>query len=279
MDELVVPDWTITGVDRVRTRTVNSIAVAEAGEPGGVPLLLLHGIGSAGRAFDPQLAHFSSRRWCLAPDAPGYGGSADDPSIASLDDYADRWAGLLDALDVAVADVLGVSWGGVQATRLAARHPGRVRRLVLADSSRGSATSPEKAAAMRSRFDDLTREGVEGYSRARAPRLLAPSAPEELTRQVAGLMAWSVRPPGYAQAVESMASTDNSDCLRAIAVPTLVIHGAEDRVTPPEESAVLAALLPDSRLVEIPDAGHLANQERPGPFNRAVEAFLDETPG
>lgn len=273
-DDLILPDWSRTGADQVRSTVINTIAVNQAGEPHGTPLLFLHGIGSAGLAFDAQLARFSPIRWCLAPDAPGYGGSADDPSIASLDDYADRWAAMLDALDVEQADVLGVSWGGVQATRLAARHPERVRRLILADSSRGSNTHPDKAAAMRSRFDDVQREGVEAYARSRAPRLLAESTPDELRRQVAGLMAWSVRPAGYAQAVESMASTDNSDCLRVIDVPALVIYGAEDRITPPEESAVLADLLPNSRLVEIPAAGHLANQEQPDAFNDAVESFL-----
>lgn len=278
------PDWTATPADLLRIETIEPaegrpLAVAQAGRPEGVPILFLHGIGSAGRAFDAQLAHFSGTRWCIAPDAPGYGDSAHDPTIAGLDDYADRWAGLLDHLGVATADVVGVSWGGVQATRLATRHPDRVRSLVLADSSRGSGVNPERAAGMRSRLDDLRREGVRAFAAARASRLVSGAAPDELRRRVGDLMAWSVRLDGYAQAVESMASTDNTDDLRSITVSTLVICGADDVVTPPSESDLLAELVEGAQRAQIAEAGHLANQERPARFNAALASFWADITG
>ena len=103
---------------------------------------------------------------------------------------------------------------------------------------------------------------------------MSPNASPELVARVAETMTAAVRLPGYAQAVESMAGTDNTSALAAITVPTLVVVGSVDVVTPPEEAAILAQLVPGSRLVEIDGAGHLANQEAPDPFNEVVADFL-----
>ena len=270
-------NWPLAG-PRLQHRHIGGIAVAESGEPVGEPLLFLHGIGSAGCAFDAQLAHFADQRWCLAPDAPGYAGSHDDLTISSMDDFADRWIGLLDELGVERATLIGVSWGGVTAARIAARFPARISALVLADSSRGSGRSSDSAVAMRSRLDDLDREGIEAFSAARAPRLVSSDASAALVDRVATTMSSSVRLPGYGQAVESMASTDNTEILRSITVPTLVLVGALDVVTTPAESATIADLIPGARLLQIPDAGHLANQEQPDAFNQTVAGFLASIP-
>ena len=268
--------WPLTGIG-LRLRQVGGIALAEAGATTGEPLLFLHGIGSAGCAFDAQLAYFARERWCIAPDAPGYAASDDDPAIRSMDDLADRWVRLLDELSVRRAILIGVSWGGVAAARVAARHPRRVAALVLADSSRGSGRTPTSAAAMRSRLDDLSRDGVGAFSAARAPRLVSPRAPAALVERVAHTMERAVRMPGYGQAVEMMATTDNTEALRAITAPTLVLVGALDVVTPPTEAAALADLIAGARFCPIADAGHLANQEQPEVFNQAVGDFLATT--
>ncbi len=260
----------------VTARRVGPLLVSETGPTGRDPILFLHGIGSSRRAFDAQLAHFGATRWCLAPDAPGYAGSDDDPSIASLDDYVDHYLALLDGVGVdGPADVVGVSWGGVVAARLAATHPSRVRHLVLADTSRGSGVDPDRAAAMGTRGAALAAEGAEAFARGRAPRLLSPTAPAALVDRVAADMARAIRLPGYQQAASSMADTDHTDLLPTIDAPTLVVVGEADTVCPPAEAAVLTDLLPDASLVIVPGAGHLANRERPEAVNQAVEAFLD----
>lgn len=261
-------------------RTVGGLSVLEAGASfaadGGRPILFLHGIGSSGDAFTSQLAHFGERRWCLAPDAPGYARSTDDHDIASLDDFVDHYLALMDGVGASQADVVGVSWGGVMATRLAAGHADRVHRLVLVDTSRGSGITPKQAAAMRERASTFEAEGVEQFSRARTPRLLSPSAPAELFDAVATIMIEAIRLPGYRQAVESMALTDNSKSLAAITAPTLVIVGSEDAVCPPSEAKMLVDLVPGAILRTIDNAGHLTNQEQPDVFNGIVGAFLEE---
>lgn len=258
-------------------RRVGPLAVREAGTPDGHPLLFLHGIGSSGSAFSAQLDHFAVHRWCLAPDAPGYADSDDDPAIESLDDYVVRYLGLLDELKVARADVVGVSWGGVIATRMAATRAERVTRLVLADSSRGSGIDPARAEAMRGRPELLAAEGAESFSRNRSPRLLSPDASPDLIAAVAADMAASIRLPGYAQAAASMADTDNTELLATITKPTLVVVGDADIVCPPAESALLTEHIPNASMVVLRGAGHLANREQSVDFNRAVDGFLADT--
>lgn len=258
----------------VRHRRLGPLAISEAGEPNGTPLLLLHGIGSSSAGFADQLAALGQTRWCIAADAPGYAASDDDPLIASLDDYVGHYLRLLDALSIDLIDLLGVSWGGVIATRFALRHPDRVRRLILADTSRGSGRDPEKATAMRSRSETLAAEGPEQLALSRAPRLLSPDAPTSLVERVRQSMANSIRSPGYGQAAVSMADTDHTDVLASIETPTLVVVGALDAICPPTESEQIAALLPQAWFVVIDGAGHLANQERPDEFNKQIEDFL-----
>lgn len=246
------------------------IHLARAGETGPV-VLLLHGIGGSSASFQPQLDGLSANHRVLAWDAPGYGASTDPRAAPGMTGYAAATAGLLASRGA--GHVVGVSWGGVIATRLAAEHPELVRSLVLADSSRGSGVSAEGAARMRARADELASLGAAEFARRRAPRLVSPAAAPELVARITEIMA-GVRLPGYRYAAESMAATDHTSILAAPRVPTLVVVGADDQVTGVAESRRLAEAIPSARLEIIPGAGHAANQERPAEFNRLLAAFF-----
>lgn len=249
-----------------------AVHVEEAGSEG--PLVLcLHGIGSSSASFTHQLAGLATVARVVAWDAPGYGKSADPEGPLGLDGFADAAAGLIRERGGS-AHVIGVSWGGVIALRLAARHPGLVDSLVVADSTRGSGTSPENSAAMRGRPAELEASGAADFARARAPRLVSPDASAELLATVTGTMAGSVRLPGYGYAAESMAATDLGPELPAIEAPALVLCGEHDRVTGVEESQAIAGALPRGAYVILAGAGHLANQEQPDAFNDWVRAHL-----
>lgn len=250
----------------------NAIHVVEAGS--GPTLLCLHGIGSGAAAFDRQIAELAGELRLLAWDAPGYGKSENPAGPLDLDGFADSAAAVIEAHASRPVHVLGVSWGGVIAVRLAQRHPQLVRSLVLADSSRGSGVSAAKAAGMRSRVDELAAAGSEAFSRSRAPRLVSASAPDELVATVQQTMAASVRLPGYSYAAESMAATDLTDELSSVRAPTLVLCGSEDTVTGVEESQALAGGITDAVFVTIRGAGHLANQEVPESFNAWLSAYV-----
>ncbi|MFE2183517.1 alpha/beta fold hydrolase [Streptomyces sp. NPDC059455] len=257
------------------TYDIAGLHLEKAGDTG--PLLLcLHGIGSSSAAFAPQLAELSARTRILAWDAPGYAKSADPEGPLDLDDYADTAAALIrrHGGTGGIAQVLGVSWGGVIALRLAARHPGLVSGLVVADSSRGSGTDLRRAAAMRRRATELAELGPRAFAEARAPRLVSEAAPSELVRRVTDTMAAAVRNPGYGYAAESMAATDLGPELASITAPTLVLCGDRDKVTGIEASQSIAGTIHKSAFVVLDGAGHLANQERPQAFNAWVLSHL-----
>ncbi|MFI8878294.1 alpha/beta fold hydrolase [Streptomyces sp. NPDC055243] len=257
---------------RVGAGHVEAVHVEEAGTAG--PLLLcLHGIGSSSAAFAPQLAELSAYVRVVAWDAPGYAKSADPEGPLDLDGFADAAAGLIRERG-ASAHVLGVSWGGVIALRLAARHPGLVDSLIVADSSPGSGTDPAKAEAMRQRAAELAELGPRAFAERRGPRLVSPDAPPRLVRRVVDTMAASVRLPGYAYAAESMASADLRPEIPSIGAPALVLCGDQDRVTGVEASQAVAGALHKTAYVIVKDAGHLANQERPEAFNAWVLSHL-----
>ncbi|MDV5149525.1 alpha/beta fold hydrolase [Streptomyces sp. SBC-4] len=248
------------------------VHVEEAGDRG--PLVLcLHGIGSSSAAFAPQLAELSSYARVVAWDAPGYATSPDPEVALTLDDFADTAAGLIRERGGS-AHVLGVSWGGVIALRIAARHPELVASVIVADSSAGSGTDSAKAAGMRARATELAELGPRAFAEVRGPRLVSPDAPDELVRRVVDTMAAALRLPGYAYAAESMASADLRAELTSIAAPTLVLCGDQDTVTGIEAGQALAGALRKTAFVIVKDAGHLANQEQPGRFNAWVLSHL-----
>jgi pimeloyl-ACP methyl ester carboxylesterase len=192
-----------------------------------------------------------------------------------MDDFADSAAAVLADAGIGVAHIVGVSFGGVVAVRLALRHPGIVRSLVLADSTPGSGVSPERAADMRRRVVELARLGPRAYAAERAPNLLSASAPADLVARVTSAMAAAIRLPGFGYVAEAMASTDHRTRFCEISAPTLVLCGEHDSVAPPTVSKAIAAAVPGARFTSIRGAGHLSNQERPDVFNRHVEAFFE----
>lgn len=238
----------------------------------GTPVLLLHGIGGNSASFDPQLTGLANGHRVLAWDAPGYGESADPGTAPGLDGYATIAARLLPE----PAHIVGISWGGVIATRLALTHPHAVRSLVLADSSRGSGRTSQGTIAMRGRAEELAASEPAVFARARAPRLAAPRADPAVVAQLVTTMS-QIRLPGYRYAAESMATTDHSEVLHRINTPTLVLVGAHDHITGVPESRHLAENIPRARLELIAGAGHAANQEQPTEFNRHVQQFLHDT--
>jgi 3-oxoadipate enol-lactonase len=238
-------------------------------------MLFLHGMGGDRSNFRPQLAHFAKRYRAVAWDAPGFGRSYPwyELSFAAM---ADAAAVLLDQVETDTAIIVGHSMGGMVALELAARHSERLRALVLSGTSPafGDPNGPWQQQFVR---DSLA--PVENGNR------LSDHA-EALIRDVIGANA---DPAGVQLAIDSMARTphdtyravlnnlirfDRRDILSRITVPTLVIAGAEDAKAPPTMLERMAAKIPDGRFISLPDAGHLANLERPDAYNATIDRFL-----
>ncbi|WP_256986106.1 MULTISPECIES: alpha/beta fold hydrolase [unclassified Rhodococcus (in: high G+C Gram-positive bacteria)] len=240
----------------------------------GEPVLLLHGIGSTAQScaeLAQQLSALGWRTYCW--DAPGYGESADPTS--ELVDHTQVVLDLLDELELDTVHLFGSSWGGVIAMETALRSPDRVASLTVADSTRGSGVTPDKARAMRARVNELRTEGSESFAARRAPRLVSPSATTQVLRAVETEMS-RVRVAGYLPAVEYMATHDLGPQLHRLDAPTLVLVGEDDIVTGVPESLLLSRAIPDARFGLVVGAGHAAVHERPDVLAVHMTDFLTE---
>ncbi|HLT18158.1 MAG TPA: alpha/beta fold hydrolase [Thermomicrobiales bacterium] len=104
------------------------------------------------------------------------------------------------------------------------------------------------------------------------------AAPAELVAEVESVLA-EIRPPGYRMAAIALANADTRDVHATVSVPTLVIAGDHDQITPSERARELHAAIPGSRLVIIENAGHLACAERPELYNATLREFFDDVEG
>jgi pimeloyl-ACP methyl ester carboxylesterase len=249
--------------------------VHDTGE--GPALLFLHAFPLEASMWDHQVAAFSGRYRCLRPDVYGFGASPPPPPGMSLDDLAAAAVDALNSRGVQSATVVGLSMGGYVAFALLRRFAARVERLVLCDTR--AAADTEQARADRLRMADQVRkeQSVASIIEPMIARLLAPESAAEfhISDPVRGRIARAT-PAGVAAAQEAMAARpDSSDLLPGIAVPTLVLVGSQDAITPPEEAERMAAAIPGARIEVIGGAGHLSNLERWEAFNAALAGFLD----
>ncbi len=240
----------------------NGLAVAYdvAGE--GPPLVLLHGAtSSGGDGFRAQVPRFARAFRCYLPDARGHGGTRWDASAGfSYAVLVDDLGAFLDALELEVVDLLGVSMGAQTALGYAIRRPDRVRSLVLVGLS--VASEPRRSVVRRL----LDVERIEGDD----PRFAA-----ELARRhdpVQGPGAWRTLLRAMAAAIEREAPPSPAEIRRATS-PALVAVGDRDPIAPVDQAWALARQLPDARLLVLPGAGHEVHAQRPGLFNEACEWF------
>lgn len=253
---------------RVETEAGLAIGYDEAGGGEATAIVFLHGVGSDKSVWHPQLAHFGRGRRAIAFDYPGYGGSDAAAEGTTRDDYAAAILSAMSALGVAKAHVCGLSLGGVVAIAMHQLSPDSVASLVLADTF---AVHPE-GRAIHERSVAASGD-LRALAEARVDVLLAQPAEPAVRSEVVETMA-RIDPAAYRIGAEAVWLADQRDRAAAIRVPALVLCGTEDKVTPPQLSRDLAGLIPGARYVEIANAGHLTNLERPEEFNRVVSEFL-----
>lgn len=261
--------------------TIDGITMAwdEAGTPGAGPtLLLVHGFPLNRTMWRPQLAAdgLASAAHVIAPDLRGHGQTDAPPGPYTMERFADDLRTLLDHLGIDQVVYCGLSMGGYIGFAFVRRYTARLAGLVLADTRAGADTEEARAAR-----EDLARlverEGSAAAADRLLPRYVAPTTRDgrpdimaELRAMVAG-----TAPTGLAGAARGLATRpDSAATLAQITVPTAVIVGAEDALTPPAEAERLHAAIPNSRLTIIDGAGHLTNLEQPAAFNTAVRDLL-----
>jgi pimeloyl-ACP methyl ester carboxylesterase len=259
-------------MDRVETH-IGTVAYRRAGA--GAPLVLLHGGLSDGRSWTPQLESLANEYDVVAWDAPGCGGSADPAADLGLAGYADAVAALVRALGVGPVHLAGHSFGAGLAIEVYGRHRQLVHSLVLSGAYAGwrGSLPPAEVEARRNRaLAELGRppaEWVDSYLAGFFGR----SVPPETVEAVRTMML-DVRPAGTLPMVTAFANADLRTVLPTIAVPTLLIYGAEDVRAPRPVAEALHSAIPGSRLILVPVAGHDVNLEAAEEYDDAVRAFL-----
>lgn len=241
----------------------------------GIPVLLLHGFPHNRSLWSPQLGALAADARTIAMDLRGFGESAPCASY-SVDDYADDAAALLAELGIERAVIAGLSMGGYTAFAFWRRHREMVRALVLCDTRPGADSDDARVSrrAMQQQAqergssviaDQMITGMVGTTTRAKHPELV-----DELHRMM------SMAPvAGVVGALDALITRpDSTATLATIDVPTLIVCGDEDVLTPVKESRAMHLAIEGSRLEIIAGAGHASNAERPATFNHVLSEFL-----
>jgi 3-oxoadipate enol-lactonase len=241
----------------------------------GRPVVLIHGYPFNRSLWDEQVMALSTLFRVIAPDLRGFGDSDAVPGTATMDAMAQDVALLLNHLGIVRATIGGLSMGGYVALALYKQLPSRVRALVLADTRASSDTDEAKQTRFQQAEKALS-EGMAGIADSMLPKLLTPetvSKHPEIVKHVRDMML-QAKPEGAAAALRGMAERDDqTELLAKIAVPTLIIVGAGDAITPVADSEKMHRAIQDSRLVILENAGHVSNLERTEQFNDALLEF------
>lgn len=243
----------------------------------GTPLLLVHGFPLDHSMWEHQIAAFSQTHRVIAPDLRGFGGTPAVPETVMLEQYADDLAHLLDALGMGEPVVFcGLSMGGYIAWQFWNKYASRLARLILCDT-RSAADNGETAMGRLRTAEQVEQQGLDGLIETMKKKLFAPQTATEQPEVIARTeqMMRGASREGVAAALRGMAvRADMTSRLSEIRVPTLLLGGALDAITPPQEMQEVAAAIPGARWVEIPNAGHMAPLEQPAAVNRAIAEFL-----
>jgi pimeloyl-ACP methyl ester carboxylesterase len=255
---------------RVRANGIQ-LEVEEWGS--GEPLLLIMGLGASKETWAAQRDAFGASHRVIAFDNRGAGRSDCPPAPWTVTDMAADAVGVLDALGVERADVLGVSMGGMIAQELAIRAPARVRHLILAMSfARPDVT--RRTFLLHRRWARLQGADVRGESVACLPWLLSPRLLNDPVRLEAVLEFVGAMPfmnaEAYSHQVDAILEHDTLARLHTVRAPTLVIATAEDVLTPVFLSREIAEAIPDAELVILPFGNHAVQIEYADDFNRVV---------
>lgn len=254
---------------------VDGVSMVFHDEGQGEPIVLVHGFPLSSAMYEPQRAALSSRFRVITPDLRGMGGSDAtpfNPEDYSMNVYADDLVALLDQLGIGQAIVGGMSMGGYIVFAMLRRHPDRIKGVILIDTK----AEPDTAEGRAGRFkmiEQARNEGAEAVADAMLPKMLT-----ERTRNEQPELARFVREMMIATPVDGMVGAltalanrpDSTPTLAQINVPTLILVGSDDPITPPAAAETMQRGIANTQLVVVEGAAHAANLERPDIVNQAI---------
>ncbi|MCI2422250.1 alpha/beta fold hydrolase [Saccharopolyspora sp. K220] len=242
----------------------------------GPPLVLLHPLALSGRVWDPVVDQLADHFDTIAPDARGHGQSGWDRAEFGVTELADDIVALLDGLGFPAAHLVGMSMGGSVAINVAGRHPGRVERLVLADTT--AWYGADAVPTWTQRAEKVRTTGRPAQIPFQVDRWFTEhfrrTHPAEVNRVVGIFLATDSA--AHAQASLALGRMDGRELLPSITAPTLAFAGEEDYATPPEMAVYAAEHVADGTALNLPGLRHLSLVERPA-LAGLVRAHLEGT--
>jgi pimeloyl-ACP methyl ester carboxylesterase len=245
---------------------------------GGPALVFAHGLGGNHLSWWQQVPAFQDRYTCVVFAHRGFAPSTEEPGGPGGAAFADDLEALIDELGLEDVRLVAQSMGGWTCLAYSLRHPGRVRALVMCDTT-GTLNHPGFAAIYAAR--------PPGREQALFGRGIHPAAGERMAAEQPALhyLYWQINHLASGLDKEALRRqlvemrTTPPEALAALRMPVLCIAGEEDVVIAPESVRLLAETVPNGRFVQVPRAGHSVYFERADVFNEALGAFLDEIDG
>jgi 3-oxoadipate enol-lactonase len=257
--------------------TINHLNLEYRDQGSGEPVIFIHAFPLNQTMWDEQVAALSHRCRTITLDLRGFGGSdvADGPSM--MEQMAADVRGLMAALEIERATLVGLSMGGYVSLAFYREYPDALRALVLADTRASGDTHAARERRLQS-AEKAERQGAAVIADDMTPLLLGKTTQQtrpDIAARVHAMIEGN-SPEGIAAAQRGMAARrDSTYILAAIDFPTLIVVGAEDGLTPVAEAEALRDGIRGARLQIIEGAGHLSNLERPHEFNAALIEFID----
>ena len=249
------------------------------GRRDGEPIVLVQGLGADMRGWIAQRRAFGATYRCISLDNRGVGSSDKPAGPYDLEVMAADVVAVLDAVGVESAHVMGASMGGVIAQILAVRNPERVRSLILACTA--CRHLPWRRELLAEWADVAEHRGMKAFVQENLRWLVGPRSMRRIWPAIAmlGPLTFNVPSAAFVAQVGAILSMDDSlrEELTGIAVPTLVMVGSQDILTPMGDSQELASLIPAAELAVVRGGAHVFMVEHARSYNRTALGFLDRT--
>jgi len=259
--------------------TINNITISytETGDPSGTPVVLIHGFPFSQAMWKPQVEALSAKYRVITYDVRGHGESEVGDGQYMIEFFVDDFFGLLDHLNIEKAAVVGISMGGYIALRAIERNPERFRALVLCDT-RSEADTNEVKLKRAASIKTVKAQGVKVFAEEFVRSVFAPQTFQTNPDAVNFIKDIIERnsPIGICGTLLALASrTDTTAVLPNITVPTLVLVGEQDTLTPPSAAQAMKEKIPNAELHIILNAAHISNLENLKVFNSVLLKFLE----
>jgi len=253
------------GVEHKQARSRDGVRIHYVVAGSGRPLVFVHGLGESYETWKPQIEFFPKHGFrVIALDLRGHGDSEIPRGRVTMEGFAADVEGVLDAESLEKAAMVGYSMGALVLLTLYKSAPHRFERLVL------EATAPEYPPAMTELLENRWMHEI-------APQVaefaVSPTAPQELKKDIYRIISRTDKRV-YIQSAEAATERSYRDIMASVEVPTLLISGELDYISPPEVVEEMSRLIRNSQKVVLRGVGHMPHRENPDEYNSTVLKFL-----